>query len=617
MQAVDPSEQLKTLAHRRDRAIKKRTALSRVEARYPWYRLGALIAGLLIAYLAFSLLPTIPASILTLAAFAFFLWITVLHRRIIDQIQHVETFQQLIETYIARIQIDWEHIPAPFPVPTALEHAFALDLNITGSRSLHQLLDTTVTTGGSQRLADWFLATRPDPNVIQQRQNLVNELINHPSFRLQIELRGHLIHTAKETRWDNRPLITWLESHRASGSLKPFLIALFLLAAANLLLFILNVAGILPPIWVVTFFAYFALQSLKYRESSEVFDQAYTLSGQLSRLRKVLAYLESYPYTPGEQLTERCTPFCQGTQKPSALLRKIGWIASAASVHNNPFLSLILNILVPWDLFFADQLETMKSQLRGVLPVWLDTWYEIEASNALANFAALNPETTFPRLLESPVSPVFKAAEVGHPLIPKSERVNNSYVIDRLGDVAIITGSNMSGKSTFLRTLGINLVLAFAGGPVCANTFQTIPFRLFTSMNLNDSLSDGISFFYAEVRRLKALLDQLETPEQAPSFFLIDEIFRGTNNRERQLGARAYAQALAGKHGVGMISTHDLELAHLADTIPVVQNYHFREEVKDGKMVFDFKIRPGASPTTNALRIMSLAGLPIPRDEIA
>jgi DNA mismatch repair ATPase MutS len=191
----------------------------------------------------------------------------------------------------------------------------------------------------------------------------------------------------------------------------------------------------------------------------------------------------------------------------------------------------------------------------------------------------------------------------------------NDFTLPDLGGIALVTGSNMSGKSTFLRTIGAALVLAFAGSPVPAQRMRTLPFRLFTSMNVADSINDGISFFYAEVRRLKALLDALEADHAYPLLFLIDEIFRGTNNRERQIGSWAYTRALVGRNGAGFLSTHDLELANLASENPSIKNYHFKETIQDGKMVFDFKIHPGASPTTNALRIMALAGLPLPPEK--
>jgi DNA mismatch repair ATPase MutS len=206
---------------------------------------------------------------------------------------------------------------------------------------------------------------------------------------------------------------------------------------------------------------------------------------------------------------------------------------------------------------------------------------------------------------------VLRACSLGHPLLPPEECVCNDFTFAHLGEIALITGSNMSGKSTFLRTLGVNLCLAYAGAPVNASVLQTRLLRLFTCIKVSDSVTDGISYFYAEVRRLKALLRACEAEESIPLCFLIDEIFRGTNNRERLIGSRAYIHALARGRGVGVISTHDLELVTLADTIPRMRNYHFREEIHDGRMIFDYQLRPGPCPTTNALQIMHMEGLPI------
>jgi DNA mismatch repair ATPase MutS len=227
----------------------------------------------------------------------------------------------------------------------------------------------------------------------------------------------------------------------------------------------------------------------------------------------------------------------------------------------------------------------------------------------VATFAYLNPEATFPQIADVPMR--FAARQLGHPLIPDAQRICNDFSIGRMGDVVIVTGSNMSGKSSFLRTLGVNLCLAYAGAPVIAGQLEVSLFRLFTCIRVSDSLADGISYFYAEVRRLKALLSALEADDALPLFFLIDEIFRGTNNRERLIGSRSYIHALVGKHGVGVISTHDLELVKLADELEQITNYHFEDRVMDGRMEFDYLLRPGPSPTTNALKIMRQVGLPV------
>ncbi|HCF87297.1 MAG TPA: DNA mismatch repair protein MutS, partial [Ktedonobacter sp.] len=264
------------------------------------------------------------------------------------------------------------------------------------------------------------------------------------------------------------------------------------------------------------------------------------------------------------------------SSRPSVLLKRLSRIASAATLSKNQFLWLIVNALVPWDVYVAMRLNRYKSQVAVVLPGWLDAWFELEALNSLAAFSYLNPEYVLPEVCEEQDnSCLFHARDLGHPLIVDEKKVVNDFAMNELGEVIIVTGSNMSGKSTFLRTLGINLCLAYAGGPVNASSLQASLFKIFTCIKVSDSVTDGYSYFYAEVKRLKALLDELKRGDDLPLFFLIDEIFKGTNNRERLIGSRAYIQALVGQNCLGVISTHDLELVHLADVLPEINNYHF------------------------------------------
>jgi DNA mismatch repair ATPase MutS len=293
----------------------------------------------------------------------------------------------------------------------------------------------------------------------------------------------------------------------------------------------------------------------------------------------------------------------------------------------NPLLGLVLNLLTPWDFWVAWLADRQRRGMAGLLPSWLEAFHELEALIALGEFAALHPEYAIPTIRqvedhtqntpdllpsEYGSEPVFVARRMGHPLLPPDRKVCNDLQIEVLGELLIITGSNMAGKSTFLRTVGINLCLAYAGGPVDAAALQTLPFRLYTCIRISDSLSDGFSYFYAEVKRLKGLLDALRPdPTGLPLLYLVDEIFRGTNNRERLIGSRAYVKALIGAAGIGLIATHDLDLATLAENQPQARNVHFRDEVAGEKLVFDYRLRPGPSPTTNALRIMQIEGLPV------
>src|SRR6185503_1367436 len=220
-----------------------------------------------------------------------------------------------------------------------------------------------------------------------------------------------------------------------------------------------------------------------------------------------------------------------------------------------------------------------------------------------------NPDYVFPELAEA--EDHFSARRLGHPLLKPQSKVCNDFELDQDQRIVILTGSNMVGKSTLLRTIGVNLALAYAGAPVNAASMQTSLFRLFTCIKVSDSVQDGLSYFYAEVKRLQALLAATEAGDELPVLFLIDEIFRGTNSRERLIGSRSYIRSLSQLRTMGLIATHDLELIKLADEIKGVTNYHFREEVFDSRMVFDYRLRPGPCPTTNALKIMQLEGLPV------
>jgi len=309
-------------------------------------------------------------------------------------------------------------------------------------------------------------------------------------------------------------------------------------------------------------------------------------------------------------LARVCARFLDPRRRPSAEVKRVERIAAFLSLRSNGPVWFLVNALVPWDFFFTYRLDQLKHEIADLLPQWLDAWYELEALNSLANFAWLNPLYVFPEVVSD--SAVFSAAALGHPLIHKEDKVCNDFEFDEGRRMVILTGSNMAGKSTFLRTIGLNLCLAYAGAPVNAKRLHTSLFRLFTCIKVSDSVQDGLSYFYAEVKRLKQLLTAAEKEDDSPIMFLIDEIFRGTNNRERHLGSYAFIRALSRlKNARGLIATHDLELTKLADEIPGIANFHFREEVGDGRMVFDYQLHAGPCPTTNALKIMRLEGLPV------
>jgi hypothetical protein len=543
--------------------------------------------------------------------------VTIFHTRVRDSITRNALLIEIKQVQSARINLDWDGIAPVDPSPPVAGHPFETDLDITGERSLHRLLDCAVTKEGSERLKSWLLNPQPDAISMDHRQKLVRELKGHSVFRDKLQLLsafarlstgGPTRKKSGSTHWNSKILVDWIE-RSGSKNLLPTLILLTILAVLNLICVWLWLEELIPRIWPLVFLIYVAASLLNQSKIASVWGELQDLEKALTHFKAVFRYLESrcYHNTPG--LAEICAPFGEEGKQPSREIRKLGRLAAALGVRTNPLLALLFNVLVPWDFYFSYRLELVKKEIAHLLPRWLDAWHELESLNSLANFAYLNPGYVFPERRAG--IDRFAARELGHPLLKPESKVCNDFEFNEDQRIVILTGSNMAGKSTFLRTVGVNLALAYAGAPVNAASMQTSLFRLFTCIKVSDSVQDGLSYFYAEVKRLQALLAATEAGDELPVLFLIDEIFRGTNSRERLIGSRSYIRSLSQRRTIGLVATHDLELIKLADEIQGVTNYHFREEVFDSRMVFDYRLRPGPCPTTNALKIMRLEGLPV------
>jgi len=582
--------------------------LQQLSHRFTWARLIVFAAGVLVSaiifFLGYAQFFWIPLAI----ALVIFIVVIRYHRRVEEATNRYQIWLGIKRSQIARMQLDWDHIPPPVH---ETQYSLELDLDLAGEYSLHRLVNTAVSEGGAQRLANWLATSIPRPDRSRERQALVRELSPLSLFRDKLILRATMA-GGDGKGWRQDELQRWLDESSFPSKLRPWLLLLGLLAAANILLFVLSLAGIAPPLWRFSFILYIILFLARSRELGEPFTQSAQIRDALEQLLAVFQQLEGYSYRATPHLKRLCAPFLDPAKQPSSHLKRFTRIVNATGIRSNPFFWLILNAILPWDYYFAHKLDQYKGDMAGQLPAWMDIWFQLEALNSLANLSYLNPDYTFPELFDSPKEgPVFQAVDLGHPLIPDAHRVCNDFTIASVSDIGLFTGSNMSGKSTFLRTIGINLVLAFAGGPVNASQLATIFFRIFTCIRISDSVTDGISYFYAEVKCLKALLVALEEANSLPLFYFVDEIFRGTNNRERLIGSRAYIQALARHPGVGLIATHDLELVQLADELAGITNYHFTDDVWDGRMIFDYQLQSGPSPTTNALKIMREEGLPV------
>lgn len=567
------------------------------------WRTLTFIAVLGLALVLYASLPLLAALVLLVGGAGFIALVTV-HQRVKETQARFVALRDLTVTHLARQRLEWQKIPPAVAAPD-YQHPFAADLNIAGEYGLHRVLNTCVSRGGSARLLDWLTAETPPLETILQRQARVQALKPMRPFRDRLALTARL--SGSGGQWDGVRLLRWLNEERAGDVVPRWALPLLtLLAVATFVLLALDYFEVLNGWWGVSLGLYAVLTVWVLLRAGDLFGAALRAKSELDPFVAVLRELESAPYA-SPALRDLLAPFREEEIRPSVQLKRLNAVLAASSLRQNIIFWFMVNLFVPWDVAVATRLGRTQQSLARDVPLWLEAWYEIEAHNALAHAAYLNPDDVFPVFDESVV---FEAEALGHPLIPFARRVTNDFTFAPRDRAMLVTGSNMSGKSTFLRTVGLAMVLAYAGGAVPAHRLTLSRQRIFTCISVSDSVVDGISYFYAEVKRLKALLEAVKA-DGLPVLYLIDEIFKGTNNRERLAGSRDYIQALIQTGGRGLVSTHDLDLTQLADELDGVRNGHFREEVRDGQMVFDYHLRAGPCPTTNALKIMALEGLPV------
>jgi hypothetical protein len=534
------------------------------------------------------------------------------HSKLHDRLHRLRLWREVKQTHLARVTLDWSRLP-PREVASPASHLYAADLDITGKESLLRLIDTSVSSAGRERLMTWLLDQPPTRECWQGRQAAVRELARLPLLRDRLVLESQLV---DEAEINCRRLLAAVQKPVGYPALLPWFWCEVCLAGLTWLFVVVDWLDWLPGYWMFSFAAYAFVYLFKVgSHSEEVFEQSVAIHRELEKATATLRYLEGRSYKGLPAIERLCRPLLITPSSPSRALREVATIFHRLSVRAHPLVHLAINAVGPWDLYWTYRLHHSQARLRDMIPSWLDCLAEFEAAAALGTFAYLHPDYAWPEPAQPSATDgrvaFLKAYDLGHPLIAHVHRVGNNLQLDGLGQILLITGSNMSGKSTFLRTVGINLCLAQAGAPVCATGFHWSWVRLVCCIRVDDSIASGLSFFYAEVKRLRALLDAARDGAAPPVLFLIDEIFKGTNNRERLTGSRAFITDLSQRNAFGLVTTHDLELIDLDRTIPTVTNAHFQETVAAGALEFDYKLRPGPCPTTNALRIMELEGLPV------
>lgn len=485
-------------------------------------------------------------------------------------------------------------------------HPYAEDLDLFGQGSLFELLSRARTRVGEETLADWLL--RPAvPEVVRARQEAVTELRPLLDMREDLALLGEGVRSGEDTR----ALVEWPGGApwRISRFTRVAAIVLATLAAATLILWIAGF-GVIPFLFALILGRIFAfrLQSQVNQVTSAV-DRA---GRDLTLLSEVLVRLERERFTSPRLVELRAALEVEGlppSQQIARLNRLIDMLDARRNMIFAPF-----SIILLWPLQFAIAIERWRQSSGPAVARWLSAVGEFEALSSLASYAYEHPQYPFPEILESGAR--FEGEGLGHPLIPESRNVRTDLRLsNELERVLIVSGSNMSGKSTLLRTLGTNTVLALAGAPVRARRLRLSPLQVGASIRIQDSLQAGASRFYAEITRLRQIVDLTIvdlTKEKLPVLFLLDEILHGTNSHDRRIGAEGVVRGLIERGAIGLITTHDLALARIAEELaPHAANVHFEDHLEEGKMTFDYQLRPGVVQRSNALELMRSVGLEV------
>ena len=538
-----------------------------------------------------------------------FALLAVYHARLGKHRARSAAMRAIQEETLSRIDRRWDDLPASSGIEVPAEHPYAADLDIVGRASLLQLLDTTATRMGRECLANWLLAPA-DQTVACTRQGAVAELAPLLDLRQEIELRGRMPSGGES---DPKPFLSWAEDPHGLGDRAWLRWVAWLGPIAVVVLGLADVSGVITaPLWGVPLLVNLVVGATAARGAYATIAEVVTEQRAITAYAAQLDVLAAADFAD-PALRHLQTELGSGERSAPTMLRRLGRLTGMA-IPPSSVLYVPIQAVTLWDVHVLFALERWKRDGGRDARRWLQTLGEAEALGALAGLLHDNPDWTFPRIERK--GDAYRATLLGHPLLRGDARVRNDLTIGPPGTFLLVTGSNMSGKSTLLRAVGVNAVLAQAGGPVCAAALAMPSVELWTSARVQDSLERGVSFFLAELQRLKLIVDAATKAgeEGGPQvMYLLDEILQGTNTAERSVAARRVIAYLVDQGAIGAVSTHDLALADDPRLAQSAVSVHFTDTVGEGPdappMSFDYRLRPGVATTTNALRLMRLIGL--------
>jgi hypothetical protein len=557
-------------------------------------KLGIAIAALIAA--AFVVGHTIalaPMFVLIVV----FLVLFVAHERVLERMRGRERVIHYYQRGVARLNGEWQgagETGARYLDPL---HVYARDLDIFGEASLFQYLCAARTRLGEDTLARWLLVSAPVV-VIGRRQEAVRDLGARTRFREELASTGEAVRNAVHPE----TLCRWGEGSPTFSTVSTRILTtvLALLWVGSIVLWIFSGSPFYTLVISILNFGYAHRLHARLERSIGAIEKA---AGDLHLIAQLLAVVERESFA-APLLVELQSALKREGVQPSAAIARLAWLSETIQARHSLF-ARPLDLVTFWSAQLVFLAERWQREFGPHLCRWLDTLGEVEALASLATFSYEHRDYVFPELTVQ--APHFDAVAMAHPLLP-ADAVVNDVSMGGSHQLMILSGPNMAGKSTFIRSIGVNAILALCGAPVRAARMSLSPLQAAASICILDSLSGGVSRFYAEIRRVKVIADLADKAE--PVLFLLDELLSGTNSHDRFIGTRFVLQQLVAKGAIGIVSTHDLALARIPDDLPgIAFNAHFEDRIEHGELVFDYKLKPGVVKTSNALKLMRSIGL--------
>lgn len=513
---------------------------------------------------------------------------------LVIQHQHIKEKRTILQLKKDNNQLEIDVLNGHFELlPEGTEftnstHYYSYDIDLFGNGSFFQYINRTATTNGKKLLAS--LLTSNSITFIEEKQKALKELSEKVHWRQHFTSLALLV---SSTTQESSVITKWLTSYESklASSLKWVSVFFSTISIILITLFVFNTIPF--SVVLIWFFIGLTISAFHIKKTQHIYTSSSKAKDTFKQYYLLLEQIEKETFN-SVLLKENQQKIATKTKKASVIFKEFSKILNTFDQRNNIVIAIIGNGLFLWDITLAIRVEKWILSYKETTDAWFNVVNFFDAYNSFANFVFNHPTFTFPTLQKENNGVI--AQNLGHPLLKPSKRVDNDFTISK-GQFFIITGANMAGKSTFLRTVSLSLVMANCGLPVCATNYQYTPIKLITSMRTSDSLTEDESYFYSELKRLKFIVDTIETDRY---FIILDEILKGTNSKDKASGSRKFVEKLTRSKSTGIIATHDVSLCELAKEYPQILNYYFDAEIVNNELFFDYTIKSGTCKNMNA-----------------